>query len=468
MDNLFDVINPQMFSVLVRGDKRTNYELLSFIYDVFMSKRNTQIIPRDDLVDDLEAYLDTHNFEDFDEEDDFDKGNKDHRYMASSKIARYKKCGWLEEDNSDGFITTLSLTSDAINMMETFHNLVEREEKPIEFTGYFYLIAKALENFDFKQSKGIIEQVYEETLSLFHGLQGLLPKIRRFTERMMNDEKLSPKEVLDMLVDKYRNQVLLKVFYNLKTRDNPSKYTAKILTELNNLRYNHMDEIVQNVLITDWVRDPDEELKRKVRQKYADELEECIRRFESVDTLVALIDEKNTKFHTSAQAKFEFLLSNRKDISGLLQDALKIIKNSSTRVDFGSAIPLERSLQVDENSLYNRARNKEKSDLYYQEAPLASEEDFNLAMATLFREDEFSKEKVNQFVINELGKEKSKNSKEIIVNSWERLIMLMMIEAYSSYEDMTYKVNFKDDYYETFGYKTKAFDILLKENNDAR
>ena len=41
--------------------------------------------------------------------------------------------------------------------------------------------------------------------------------------------------------------------------------------------------------------------------------------------------------------------------------------------------------------------------------------------------------------------------------------MLMMIEAYSSYSEMDYEVVFHDDYYETFGYKTKSFDIVLKE-----
>ena len=126
-----------MFSVFVYGDKRTNYELLSFIYDVFMSKRNVQVISRDDLVDDLKAYIDTHIFEDFDEEEDFDKQNQDHRYMASSKIARFKKTGWLEEDTTEGFITTLSLTNDAIMIMESFHNLIEREDKPVEFPKIF-------------------------------------------------------------------------------------------------------------------------------------------------------------------------------------------------------------------------------------------------------------------------------------------------------------------------------------------
>lgn len=463
MDNLFDVVNNQMFSVFVREDKRTNFELLSFIYEVFMTKRNVQSIAKDDLVDDLEAYIDTHPFDDFDDDEDFDKQSKDHRYMANSKVARFKRTGWLEEDTTEGFTTTLSLTSDAITLMETFHNIVEREKKPIEFTGYFYLIAKALENFDFSQSKGIIEQVYSQTLSLFHGLQGLIPKIRRFTENLINDETLSPKQVLDILVDKYRNQVLLKVFYNLKTRDNPSKYTARILDCLNDLRYNHLEEIVRSILKTSWLINPDPETINEIRNKYADELEECIRRFESVDGLVSLIDEKNTKFHTSAQAKFEFLMNNRKDISGLIKNALKSMKEMDGDTEFNDILALYSSKQVDENSLYDRAMAKERIDSYFQETPPTSQADFDEAMANIFKADIFSRDKVNEFVDKELGKDNEKNSKEIEINSWNKLIMLMMVEAYSSYEDMKYEVTFYDDYYETFGYKTKSFDIKRKE-----
>jgi len=463
LDNLFDVVNNQMFSVFARADKRTNYELLYFIYTVFMTKRNAQSIAKEDLTDDLEAYIDTHLFEDFDEDEDFDKQNKDHRYMATTKIAKFKRTGWLEEDTTEGFTTTLSLTSDAISLMETFNNIVEREKKPLEFTGYFYLIEKALENFDFHQSKGIIEQVYSQTLSLFHGLQGLSPKIKRFTEKLINDETLSPKQVLDILVDKYRNQVLLKVFYNLKTRDNPSKYTAKILDYLNDLRYNHIEEITRNVLEVSWIINPTSEEINQTRDKYAEELEECIKRFESVDSLVALIDEKNTKFHTSAQAKFEFLMNNRKDVTGLLKEALKSIKDSNDENEYDELLPLYTSRQVDMDSLYERVSSKEKMDSCIQEEPPIQKEDFDQAMASLFSKDNFSRERVNEFVLEELHGKKSKNSKNIEIDSWDKLVLLMMSEAYSSYETMSYQIDFHDDYYETFGYKTKSFDIKQKE-----
>ncbi len=256
---------------------------------------------------------------------------------------------------------------------------------------------------------------------------------------------------------------MLKVFYNLKTRDNPSKYTAKILDCLNDLRYNHLDEIVKSILETSWISNADQETINEIRNKYADELEECIRRFESVDTLVALIDEKNTKFHTSAQAKFEFLMNNRKDISGLLKNVLKNIKEMDEETEFNEVLALFSSKQVDQDSLYDRAAAKERVDSYFMENPPTSQEDFDLAMANIFRQDIFSRDKVNEFVDRELGEETKKNSKDIEVDSWNKLIMLMMVEAYSSYEDMTYKVTFYDDYYETFGYKTKSFDIERKE-----
>lgn len=42
MENLFDVINNKMFSVFERKDRRTNYDLLATIYDIFVSDERQQ------------------------------------------------------------------------------------------------------------------------------------------------------------------------------------------------------------------------------------------------------------------------------------------------------------------------------------------------------------------------------------------------------------------------------------------
>ena len=44
MENLFDVVNNKIFSVFERKDRRTNYDLLATIYDIFIILRRNQFI----------------------------------------------------------------------------------------------------------------------------------------------------------------------------------------------------------------------------------------------------------------------------------------------------------------------------------------------------------------------------------------------------------------------------------------
>ena len=63
MENLFDVINNKMFSVFERKDRRTNYDLLATIYDIFVSDERQQAILKEDLVEKITAYIKGRPFE---------------------------------------------------------------------------------------------------------------------------------------------------------------------------------------------------------------------------------------------------------------------------------------------------------------------------------------------------------------------------------------------------------------------
>ena len=52
MNQLFEILNPRIFTVFSREDRNANYDLLSVIYDLFTKGERRQTISRDDLVDD--------------------------------------------------------------------------------------------------------------------------------------------------------------------------------------------------------------------------------------------------------------------------------------------------------------------------------------------------------------------------------------------------------------------------------
>lgn len=92
-----------MFSVFERKDRRTNYDLLATIYDIFVSDERQQAIPKEDLIDKVTSYIKGRPFEEFDDEDNLSLAEKSAKDKAVYKLRQFKKSGWIEEDNANGF-----------------------------------------------------------------------------------------------------------------------------------------------------------------------------------------------------------------------------------------------------------------------------------------------------------------------------------------------------------------------------
>lgn len=110
MENLFDVIGNRMFSVFASKDRRANYELLLFIYDTFTQDECSQAIEKGEMVDKFTEYIKRHSFSELDDEEGVDILAKSAKEKANFKLRQFKRCGWIEEDNSEGFNVFVSMT----------------------------------------------------------------------------------------------------------------------------------------------------------------------------------------------------------------------------------------------------------------------------------------------------------------------------------------------------------------------
>lgn len=463
MENLFDVINNRMFSVFSSKDKRANYDLLSTIYDIFTKDERRQAVFKEDLIDKLTAYIKGRDFDEFDDDEGTNIANKSSREKAVAKLRQFKKCGWVEEDNSEGFDIVVSLTDTAIALLETFKTMISKRERPLEYTGYFYIIYEALRNFEYPKSKALIEQIVKNTTELFNNLQGLHSEIKLYISRLVNRKDLTPHDVLDLLLNKYQDQVVLTVFNNLKGRDNPSKYISEILTKLKLIRYDHLDEVVKNYALTANIKDLTAENYEDLEKHIKDDLDTVILRFESVNDFISVIDRKNRKFHSSALSTLNFLMNNRNDIEGQVDKALKVLKTINAE-DFSEIIYIHTCQNIDENSLYSRAFNKEKKTQLPTQIPEISEDEVAESFNAIFGEDEFSKIKINEFVLSLFGNRQKIAINEIPIKSEEDFLKLVLIQIYSQYEEMIYQIKYNKNIEMIYGYSMQSFDIIRRVN----
>lgn len=463
MENLFDVINNRMFSVFSCKDKRANYDLLSTIYDIFTKDERKQAVFKEDLIDKLTSYIKGRDFDEFDDDEGTNIANKSSRDKASAKLRQFKKCGWVEEDNSEGFDIVVSLTDTAIALLETFKTMISKRERPLEYTGYFYIIYEALRNFEYSKSKALIEQIVKNTTELFNSLQGLHSEIKLYISKLVKRKDLTPHDVLDLLLNKYQDQVILTVFNNLKGRDNPSKYTSEILSKLKSIRYDHLDDVVTNYALTANIKDLTAEIYEELEKNLKDDLDTVILRFESVNDFISVIDRKNRKFHSSALATLNFLMNNRNDIEGQVDKALKALKSVDAE-DYSEIIDIHSCRNIDEHSLYSRAFNKEKTTQLPTQIPEILEDEVAANFDAIFGEDEFSKSKINEFVLCLFGNKERIAINEISIKSEEDFLKLVLIQIYSQYEEMIYQIEYYEDIELIFGYSMQSFDIIRRKS----
>ena len=466
MNQLFEILNPRIFTVFSRDDRNANYDLLSMIYDLFTKGERRQAIPRDELVDDLTAYIQSRDFGSFEDEEGSDIAAKSAKDKATLKIRQFRKTGWLEEDNDEmhQFSTVYSLNDYALMLLQTFRDIVSQEDQPLEYTGYFYAVYSLLQGFEFNQAKARLEQVEKNTVQLFNSLQGLSSTIKRFIEEMINRQDMTPEQILDTLLYKYQDQVILSVFNNLKGKDNPSKYTSEILKKLREYRFNQdsFEKIVDNYASN--ISNLNGQKYQELESKILSDLDDCIAKFESVNDFVSLIDRRNTKFHASALSRLKFLINTRRDINGLLDQALKSLHYVDSKEEFSEIIGIYSTEQIDDKSAYSRTFDKEKVTYLPSEIPSVPVEEVEKEEKRIFEEDSFSKEKVNEFAKELLKDRTTLSSKEINQETSERRFLTLMLELYSEYDDMCYTISLKDNYYNHDGFFEKEFVIKRKEN----
>ena len=468
IENIFDYINPRMFSILSSKDRRSNYELLRVLQELFDRNSGKVGLDKDDLVDALSAFIKGRDFSEFDDDEGNSIADRTPRDKALFKIRQFKSTGWLEEDTTEGFSTVFFFSDYADDMMNTFTAMMDRNEHQIEYTGYFYGIHNNLMNFDFRRTKALLEQVYESTRSLFANLRGLNSTIRKYIERLINRTDITPNEIMEILLDKYRSQVIMGAFNNLLGRDNPSRYTTDILEKLRGLRYDpdNMSRMVQSYTETAG-GDFSAPSLRKNEQYIKDTLDFLLSRFDEVDDLIHVIDSRNTKFHVSAVSRLNFLINTRKDIEGLLVQAMKSLAKADVDQDFDDITPLHRVAGIDGKSLFARSFNKDRSTTYaVNEPPQVSQEEVDEAFSRLEKNNRMSHEKADRYAMDLLGDLPSFSSESITDADTEELMKLMAIEIFGAYEGMDYKVNYRDDEQKVAGYRTKAFDIIRKERTE--
>lgn len=464
-ENLFDFIENQMFTLFsTEKYRRKNYTLLSFVYDLFVEGKRRQAIPRQEVVAAIREFAVSKSLYVGDNEDG---GNiKTPNDYANYKVRQLVKCGWLEEeaDDNDRFSTVLLLSDGAIVLMQAFRNIIDSAERPIAYSGYFYTVARLLQDFEKERSKTILEQVRKTTQDLFSSLQGINSVIKRFIAELLEEKDATPESIMANFLYDYQNKVVLTALSNLMGKDNPSKYLDEIISKLrslsgpefNSIVFFYSQELDRQTLGRE---NPMDVARREVRQI----LDECLESYSTVNEFIDAIAERNSKYHRNTKDKIHFLMNTRKDIEGEIGKSIRALKDVQDDASFEDVIPLEYVGLVDDRSLFSRIPSASNKAYVQTEIPAVTEEQLEKARAEFRRQNLFSREEICAYVLKNLGERKTMKASEIPIHDYDDLYRLLLIRIYAQYRNVEYTLMDSGESFVSFHHHMSDFVIRRKE-----
>lgn len=467
MENLFDIVNTRLFAPLSSPDKRANYELLMYLYGLFCKGEARPFIPRDEVVTGLVSYIKMHQFDQFVDEENLDIASKTAREKANLKIKQFKRCGYLIEDTTDGFETNLSLDGNAILFLERLEEISHKGKGQMEYTGFVYAVYSMCRQFDFSNysnSYQMLQQVEERTRALMNGLQGLNSKIRHYIEDLMSNPTLTPKEIYQIVLVEYQHDVLFTLFNNIKSKDNPDRYSDLILQTMKRFADEGVTHIRQNMM--DMIHDEDysSEHIASIDTKIVDMITYVIHSFSYLQSLLDYIDRNNNRYLNSAKGKLNFILNENDNVEGKITDALKAIKEAGENFEFERLIPIRRSENIDDKSTYAPRFQKEKITSIVLSSPELTEEEIELGRLAIFAEDRFSRQKVDEKAMEILGNADSIEFSKMKIENFDDLLFAFLMQVYSETSGLHYEIEPRNEIIHVLKYRLHDFVLYRKES----
>lgn len=456
MNNVFKLINPNFFSPLSSLNKQIYLDCLFIIYDTldsveysFQAEREKIILKLQDYFD--ENHLDIYEFESEKEE------IRTSRAKANAVINKLKETGWIGEEELGNYKTSINLFSHSIRFLDILKQL-DNQVKPktnelfedisfgldpynSEYTGDIYAIYLLLKGFDIEHGLNILEQVFIKTRIVINKLKSLSSNIYNYyyniTQGKQNQEL---EELLDNLLIDYKKNFFDNQYYNLKTTDSLARFKSLILKLLKDIydNDNYMDLLAEQLMTIKKVNNFNDAYNNIENIIFY--IRDSFNQFENItDT----IDKKNEQYITATSQRISFLTNRSNDIEGIFNKIFShILNQKDENIEYNHLFNLTYSKNLDENSMYTqRIYRKDPSpepiDLFFQ----ADEKDRIKAMEKLMKNNIYGKKAINEYVSKLLNDKNIFEAKDIIINSDEDFVKIILIFIYSRSTNMCYTID---------------------------
>ncbi len=436
--DLYNVIPKQFFNVLCGKNKAT---YVACVLDVYKAYEQGSILGMDKTIA-KQVILDYLELNPLKEELEGNETEKEitNRDRANQILRRLEECEWIDIDVNNDYDEIINFRDYAITIIQALREISADsvygyESEGHEFRGYIYTVYSLLSN-EHGEYGMVVDQVYKNTAAFVREIRKLDSRLKFYIRTIIDNSEI--KDLIHLLVN-YKVELVDQAYRRLKTSDNINKYRLEIVKTLESYQENPviMEKIANEYMLK---AHNNKELAIVRANKRIDDMIDI---YNSINSIIDEIDQKNKVYVNSTIAKIKFLLSDDESVITKLTRILKYtageIKGRRTKKAMTNIEPLfniSNYLQISNHSLYTPRGFYKRVDSQYlaqnNGGPgLRLQEEFYKEFERNYSEDVINKYLNEYFKENKLIK-----ASEIVRNdmSDEAVLKLLYILVYAGDE----------------------------------
>lgn len=468
---LFDILNPQIFSPLVGHAQQLYFELIMLIWDHcriskdYSMTKKEMICLAEDFLEGAGIDISVTDQSDVFEENDIQQPQDPHG-KAIYHLARLRHCGWIE-DMESGYEEDIrsAICPQVVPILQAFDTIVR--PKTVTYSGKLYKAYQLLTTLANEKSpyENILKEVTAAMDELNSALRNLNASIGTYIDQMTQHK--TPQEVLD-LFEKYEEEIVAAAYQRFKTSDNLFNYRESLLGGLDSCQ----DEYL-NVLAEDYSKvercSKDEAVGAVLRiiDKVRDDLV-------LMSELISEIDKSHITYRQRAVQRAQFMLltdgTTQGRINSLLRYYAEVLKSPSSLFDIDES-PLSRMwrlypVQVLGRSFLKSPVTGRKPTPIESLQPIeyVNEEELHNAHQALlaYARSAVTLENVNAYVQKILSTKSAVRASVLVASAEDDFVKIIALHTYSQSENRNYEIELCDQWVSMHGFRFQEFVVKRK------
>jgi len=463
--NIFNVVSSEFFKPLTSKYNNIFVDCLMIIYDTYKTELSFGV-DKEIIVSKLEHYFDIESKTEmvFEEYNDI---AQDSRSKANGTLRRLKECGWFEEELSNDYKVKVNLFDYSVTMIESFNKIIKNEE--MEYQSLVSQIHATLLNQDsyIKPYEFIIKRVSENSEELMIGLKKLNTNIKKYIDAVTNDKSAS--QIVEEFFN-YHKEIGSKAYHRIKTSDNISYFRTSIIGKLKNILD---DENVFEKAVLGYMEVEQEEDKSDAEENLRAKIFSIISAFRNYDDIIKEIDNKHSRYMSSAIARARFLLTNTNNAEGKITKILSFLSNEFNNDETLNLYDeVDDSLFkvfsifpqgfIDSDSLYVIPISKKMSLPEKLDTSIGiSDEERELRKIALQEKNKsrFSRKNINMYIEDILKDQKVVLASSLPLENKRDLIKIIFINLYGKDKKSKYKTTGTKEFIQINNFRFHDFEI---------